>query len=139
MFDILRIRARQGNQAIPDIKKAVIIPEFRGLPEISVAETGADFIADTVCPVSAIGKAPLRIDLGKCVFCGDCERACKNSEIKFTARHKISADSREKLVITKGAGKDDFEKYAVKSRLEISKIFGRSLKLRQVSAGGCGG
>ena len=139
MFDILRIRARQGYQAIPDIKKAVIIPQFRGLPEITVADVGDGFTADAVCPTGAIGRAPLSVDLGKCVFCGDCERECKNSEIKFTNYHKFAVDSAEKLVITKETGRDFLEKNAIKSRAEIHKIFGRSLKLRQVSAGGCNG
>ena len=34
---------------------------------------------------------------------------------------------------------DDYEKIAIKSRNEIKKVFGKSLKLRQVSAGGCNG
>lgn len=139
MFDILRIRLRQGYQTIPDIKKAVILPQFRGLPEIGVENVDAEFNADTVCPVNAITKEPLSLDMGKCVFCGDCAAACKNNEIKFTNYHKIAVDSPEKLIVTKYNNSANFEKSAVKSRAEIRKIFGRSLKLRQVSAGGCNG
>src|ERR1035437_3718719 len=139
MFDILRIRLRQGYQAIPDVKKAQIITQFRGLPEVSVEQVNADFTADTVCPVNAISKAPFSLDMGKCVFCGDCVRACKNNEIKFNNYHKTAVDSPEKLVVTKNKGKQFLEKEAIKSRADIKKIFGRSLKLRQVSAGGCNG
>ncbi len=139
MFDILRIRARQGYQAIPDVKKAVIIPQFRGLPEIAVEDVETGFIADTVCPVNAITKAPLTLDLGKCVFCGDCVRACKNNEIRFTSYYKMAVDSAEKLILTKEKGGEFLEKEGIKARNEIKKIFGRSLKFRQVSAGGCNG
>jgi len=139
MFDILRIRARQGYQAIPDVKKAVIIPQFRGVPEITLPQAGPGFNADTVCPTNAVTKAPLSIDLGKCVFCGDCARACKNNEILFTSHYKMSTDAPEKLTVTKEKGKDFLEKEGIKARAEIKKIFGRSIKLRQVSAGGCNG
>lgn len=35
------------------------------------------------------------------------------------------------------SGNTDYEEYAVKVNREIKRMFGRSLKLRQVSAGGC--
>jgi Ni,Fe-hydrogenase III small subunit/NAD-dependent dihydropyrimidine dehydrogenase PreA subunit len=135
VFDILKIRWKQGSQYIPDLKKAAVNEKFRGLPVINTADTEPSFTADLVCPTSAISKAPLAVDMGKCVFCGDCERACKNSEIKFSNEHKTSSDTRQGLVVSQGS----FEKQAVKSRKEIKSMFGRSLKLRQVSAGGCNG
>jgi Ni,Fe-hydrogenase III small subunit len=139
MLDVFKIRLKQGKQYIPDLKKAVVNPMFRGMPVITVKDTAADFSADKVCPTSAIETSPLSIDMGKCVFCGDCVRACNNSEITFSNFHKISADTPEKLIITRETKALDFEKHAVVCRDGIKKIFGRSLKLRQVSAGGCNG
>lgn len=136
MFDILKIRIAQGSQFIPDVKKAAVDPMFRGFPEIKAGSAGVD---KTVCPSGALAASPLAIDMGKCVFCGDCARACKNSEIVFSNNYKLSADSAEKLVITQGMTAEGFEKEAIKCRKEIKAIFGRSLKFRQVSAGGCNG
>jgi Ni,Fe-hydrogenase III small subunit len=138
MSNIIEIRMRQGRQFIPDVKKAVVNGAFRGLPEIN-GRAGDDFTADSVCPTGAITREPLSLDLGKCVFCGDCQRACKNNEIKFTNFHRMSVDSPDKLKVTAAGSAEAFEKEGVKCRSEIKRIFGRSMKLRQVSAGGCNG
>lgn len=138
MLDILKIRIKHGSQYVPDIRKAVVSPMFRGFPVIA-KDAALPFDPELVCPSGAIGKAPVTVDLGKCVFCGDCVRLCKNNEIAFSNRHKLAADSMEKLVIKAGDSADNFEKEAVSCRKEIRKIFKRSLKFRQVSAGGCYG
>jgi Ni,Fe-hydrogenase III small subunit len=139
MFDILKIRAKQGYQAIPDIRRAKVAAPFRGLPQIGVRDVNAAFTADTVCPVDAITRNPLQIDLGKCIFCGDCARACQQGEITFSQHHRLSTDSREKLLISAETTPTFFEKGAIRCRQEIHKLFGRSFKLRQVSAAGCNG
>jgi len=138
MLDILKIRWKQGRQYIPDLKKAVVQPPFRGFPVIAAGKE-LSFDPSRVCPSGALGTSPVSVDMGKCVFCGDCARACKNNEIVFSNRHKLAADDMGKLVIQAGMTADAYEKEAVKCRQEIRKIFGRSLKFRQVSAGGCNG
>jgi Ni,Fe-hydrogenase III small subunit/Pyruvate/2-oxoacid:ferredoxin oxidoreductase delta subunit len=139
MFEMLNIRIRQGSQYIPDVKKAVLNQMHRGFPVLNADKVDSSFTADSVCPSGAITREPFAIDMGKCVFCGDCAGACKNNEIKFTNFHKLGADSREKLVIKYGDTPGEYEKNAVVCRKEIKRIFGRSLKFRQVSAGGCNG
>ena len=139
MLDVLKIRLKQGRQYIPDLKKAVINPMHRGFPVISAKQAGAGFDTDAVCPASAITASPLSIDMGKCIFCGDCARECKNGEITFSNFHKLSADSAEKLIVTAATKAEEYEKSAVVVRKKLRSIFGRSLKLRQVSAGGCNG
>jgi Ni,Fe-hydrogenase III small subunit len=138
MFDILKIRWKQGSQYIPDVKKAAVANTFRGFPVIAPG-TKLPFDPEKICPSGAISISPVSVDMGKCVFCGDCGRACVNGGIKLSTRHKLASDTRERLVITQGTTADNYEKEAVKCRQEIKKIFGRSLKFRQVSAGGCNG
>lgn len=138
MFDTLKSRIYQGDQAIPDIKKAVIDEKFNGLPLISNQNCSNCSECISVCPTNAINQG-ISIDMGKCIFCGDCERECPNNAIKFTNFHKISSTSRENLIIAPNTTKEAFETNAIKSSEQIKKIFGKSLKLRQVSAGGCNG
>jgi len=139
MFNILKIRKKHGYQAIPDIKKAVTKAPFRGMPLINESSCDRCGKCAGICPVKAIGLKPLSIDMGKCVFCGDCERACERKSIRFTQFHKISADNREALIVTKDVTAENYEPMAVKTREEIKRVFGNSFKLRQVSAGGCNG
>ena len=44
---------------------------------------------------------PVRIDLGKCTFCGECSRLFPG-KIKFTTDYKLSANERDKLIISEG-------------------------------------
>ncbi|OGI03158.1 MAG: hypothetical protein A2Y25_08360 [Candidatus Melainabacteria bacterium GWF2_37_15] len=118
MFKTLKTRIHQGYQAIPDIRKATVKEPFRGLPVINKENCTSCGKCASVCPTNAINP-DISIDLGKCIFCGDCERVCENNVIKFTNSHKIATPS----TVSE----------------QIKKVFGKSLKLRQVSAGGCNG
>jgi Ni,Fe-hydrogenase III small subunit/NAD-dependent dihydropyrimidine dehydrogenase PreA subunit len=89
------------------------------------------------CPTDAIidaGKATMRIDLGRCVFCGDCATACPPGAIRFTNDHRLAARTREALEVSA-----DEPVLAAALDRKMKSLFGRSLKLRQVSAGGCNG
>ena len=130
MLDTLKLKYFQGKQYIPDIQNAPMREQFRGFPLLKNGK-----VDESVCPTGALKASPLSIDMGKCTLCG----ACKSDAIQFSNYYKLSASERENLVITEGMTPEDFEKIAIKSREDIKKIFGRSLKLRQVSAAGCNG
>lgn len=136
MINLIRTRIIQGKQYITDVRKAEVKPNFRGYPFIK-NNCGSCKLCEEACPSGAIEISPVRIDLGKCTFCGECERLCPDHGIEFSVLHKMSADSREKLVITMDKSYQEFSKTAIESRNTIHKLFGRSLKLRSVSAGGC--
>jgi Ni,Fe-hydrogenase III small subunit/NAD-dependent dihydropyrimidine dehydrogenase PreA subunit len=138
MFEIIKIKINQGRQTIKDIKKAAVNEKHRGLPVINCGDSCKNCDeCQKICPTGAIFPDPAAIDMGKCVFCGDCARKCPANAIKFTDYYKLAATSRENLIVT--GNKNDFEKFAVQARKEIKDKFGRSLKLRSVSAGGCNG
>jgi Ni,Fe-hydrogenase III small subunit len=67
------------------------------------------------------------------VFCSACVEACPEDKIAFTAEPKMGAADLEDLVVVEGSN----EVTSVKASAAFARIFGRSLKLRQVSAGGC--
>jgi Ni,Fe-hydrogenase III small subunit/NAD-dependent dihydropyrimidine dehydrogenase PreA subunit len=91
-----------------------------------------------VCPTEAItrtSKQPVALDLGRCLFCVECVKACPTGAIARTNDHRLAVRQRADLLLGAAGG----EQVRLSSKLEakLLKLFGRSLKLRQVSAGGC--
>ncbi|MBE0651059.1 MAG: NADH:ubiquinone oxidoreductase [Bacteroidales bacterium] len=133
MIEEIKILIHNGRQYIPDLRNAKLKSPFRGRPEISTAKLDEQALA-AVCPLGAIYLNPVRLDMGKCAFCGECAFAFPE-KIKFTTDFRISSNKREDLIVKEG---DSHEIRVDESsiRPEIKKIFSKSLKLRQVSAGG---
>jgi len=106
---------------------------YRGLPSLdaSKCQDGCTTCAQ-VCPTTAIGGSPLKIDLGKCLFCPTCAQSCPTAAITFSNDFRMGTRTREDLV-TDGA---DLQRAAALGD-QLRRLLGRSLKLRQVSAGGC--
>ena len=130
MFDTLKLKYFQGKQYIPNIPNAPMREQFRGFPIIKNGE-----VKPEICPTRALSTNPNSIDMGKCTLCG----ACKCEAIQFSNYYKLSASDRNSLIITENMTPEEFEKSAIKARKEIRRVFSKSLKLRQVSAGGCNG
>ena len=130
----IKVLKSHGWQYIPDLNNVTLTEEFRGRPELTLTEDMADAeAAAKMCPTGAISTAPFSLDMGRCLFCGECAlRAPKN--IRFTNDYKIGTTSREALVIKPGDKSVDFHYENV--RKQIPQLFGCALKLRQVSAGG---
>jgi len=133
MIKEIKALYHNGKQYIPDLRNVKLRPPFRGRPEISTEKIDGQALAD-ICPLDAIGTNPISIDMGKCSFCAECAFAFPE-KIKFTQDYRIASNSREDLIIKEGETKL-IRIDAEEIREEVKTIFGRSLKLRQVSAGG---
>ncbi|WPC66069.1 4Fe-4S dicluster domain-containing protein [Rhodoferax ferrireducens] len=140
MFKSIAVRKSQGTQYIPDLRAATP-GGFRGKPVISDAACAdACQACVQVCPSRAIRLEPtqpdpVHIDLGRCVLCGDCEPVCPSRKLSFNNDVKLCATSREALTVSSAHPNLD----PIKVSKALHKRFGRSLKLRSVSAGGCNG
>jgi Ni,Fe-hydrogenase III small subunit len=133
MLNHLKILWHQGKQFIPDVRKVEVPGIFRGRPVISkVAVEGAALAA--ICPTKAIGLSPVSIDLGRCTFCGECSLRFPE-KIQFTKDYRIASNVRERLIVKEG-DEDQIMFDTNEIRREMKSLFGKSLKLRQVSAGG---
>ena len=110
---------------------------FRGRPELS-RDTDSSALARCaeLCPTGAlrVSEAGPEIDLGRCIFCGDCVAAAPQRGTAFTQDWRLASSRREGLVVS-GDGRPNVD--ALDS--ELRRLLGRSLRLRQVSAGGCNG
>jgi Ni,Fe-hydrogenase III small subunit/NAD-dependent dihydropyrimidine dehydrogenase PreA subunit len=139
MLKALLARAKFGNRTIGFPDEPPNLPEkFRGWPVIG-PEPCSNGCADCVaaCPTTAIqvvNQHPV-LDLGRCLFCGECENACPDNRIRFSREFSLGAHQRDGLVIRHNSEKLLVEKL----NDEMLRLLGRSLKLRQVSAGGCNG
>ena len=134
LFKSLRVRASQGTQYIADVRTPRPAG-FRGRPVISTepCADGCSACRD-VCPTRAIQLEPLRLDLGRCILCEACVDACPARKIALTPDPRMATAERQHLIVREGG-----DELAVRASVAFSRIFGRSLKMRQVSAGGCNG
>lgn len=145
MIDIIKNRIKQGYRTSKFPDEDPGLPErFRGRPVIKpeLCAAGCATCIDA-CPTSAIAKqeggaqsggktGTIVLDLGRCLFCRECAAACPEGAVAFTKDHRLAAGRREDLFVA-----TDEVKLAQALGDEMRRLFGRSLKLRQVSAGGC--
>ena len=138
-------RVKQGHRTMkyPDGPPPALPDRFRGRPQIDAARladcpSGCEKCAEA-CPTNAItiehGKP--RIDLGRCLFCIDCAQACPEKIISYTREYRLAVLHRQDLIVDEHSQQS--YKLAVALNDKLLRLFGRSLKLRQVSAGGCNG
>lgn len=138
MLKILHARMQQGRRTAAYPKVPPTLPaRFRGAPVIDQAKcvAGCRECAEA-CPTDAIavGDQGVSLDLGRCLFCSDCLDACPEGAIAYGREHSLAANKRDELIVR--------TQFTAKARAldeKLLRLFGRSLKLRQVSSGGCNG
>ncbi|MBI3860328.1 MAG: NADH-quinone oxidoreductase subunit NuoB [Planctomycetia bacterium] len=137
MFEILRERIQQQYRTAgyPEEPAPARPVRFRGLPLLDSTKCpeGCSSCVEA-CPTQAIKHQDnaLRLDMGRCLFCTDCMEACPADAVRYSDDYRLATRTRDGLVV--GAKPLELAQALDK---KARRIFGRSLKLRQVSAGGC--
>jgi Ni,Fe-hydrogenase III small subunit/NAD-dependent dihydropyrimidine dehydrogenase PreA subunit len=137
MLKFLLARWQQGHRTsrFPD-EEPQLPDRFRGRPilDSSKCADGCRACIDA-CPTDALAfDGELKVDLGRCLFCNDCARACPEGAVTYSTDYRLSARMREELILRRS---EEVHVAALGARLR--RLFGRSLKLRVVSAAGCNG
>ncbi len=134
MLKEIKILRKHGKQFIPDVTKPVLPFTFKGRPVISLKRVDEQALV-SCCPTDAISvESGIQIDMGKCTFCGECMFRFPD-KIKFVNDYKTATNKREDLIIQVGEDKPlKIDQSLI--RKEIKSLFGRSLRLREISAGG---
>lgn len=138
MLKVILARLRQGHRTMkyPDGPPPETSDRFRGRPTIDAAKCPDGCRACVeACPIDAITLTDkARIDLGRCLFCSDCVNTCPEDAVAYSSDYRLAVRRRQDLIIDQ-----DEQALVLAAALDakLKKLFGRSLKLRQVSAGGC--
>ncbi|MBF0593264.1 MAG: NADH:ubiquinone oxidoreductase [Nitrospirae bacterium] len=133
MFESFKAMGFFGSRGIKDVASALPDSRFRGLPEIlDIPCPNACFRCTEVCPTEAVTINPVSIDLRRCIFCPECARECPEAKIRFSNSVDLATTNPQSMIITAQ------NKTPV---LEAGNfgLFKRSLRLCNLSSGGCNG
>lgn len=158
MFKILQKTVKTGIVTRPYPDTSAPVSEYpRGRPEFDFQNWRDARPAADVCPTGAIavadagGTREVRVDYGRCVFCGQCAEVSGEGAVRITRKFELAAANRNDLVLTAEYALDsdgDHERLIASSTVEetgrrveqaIHEVLGRSLAIREVDAGSCNG
>jgi Ni,Fe-hydrogenase III small subunit/NAD-dependent dihydropyrimidine dehydrogenase PreA subunit len=137
MLRMIAARLQQGRRTVSYPDAPAELPDrFRGLPVLDSTRCPEGCAeCERACPTDAmhLTRPGLEVDLGRCLFCTECLRACPEGALAYSNDHRLAVRSRQDLVLREGA----VLARAAALDGKMRSLFGRSLNLRQVSAGGC--
>jgi Ni,Fe-hydrogenase III small subunit/formate hydrogenlyase subunit 6/NADH:ubiquinone oxidoreductase subunit I len=166
MFKILNQTFKTGIVTTDYPAAAAAIPaSFRGRPNFDFGNWRDALPAAAVCPTGAISvfdhadRRTVKVDYGLCVFCGLCAEAAPEKAIQITQEFELAVEDRQELIVSAeySLNRDGSqqsltslkhgplpaepaaERSGRKLKETISKLFGRSLAIREVDAGSCNG
>lgn len=140
MFELLRARLVEGSRTMPfPPGPGSPLPErFRGRPALDGSRcSGQCAQCAARSPSEAIQVGPdgrARLDVGACLFAPEEAAACPHGAVSFTREYAMASTTRARLPSDALPGE---RVKALDARMR--RLFGRSLRLRSVSAGSCNG
>ena len=132
-----RIRQKHRTMSYPDGPPPELPARWPGEPVFNPGKW-RDVQDAAFCPSGAlsVGESPA-LDVGRCLFCRACARKGPDGGVAFGREYAMARFSRSELTLG-GPPPVEADAPAGKERLaRIRSLFSKSLKLRQVSAGGC--
>ncbi|MBE6389355.1 MAG: NADH-quinone oxidoreductase subunit NuoB [Lentisphaerae bacterium] len=135
MWNSLKARLFQGYRTGKFPYVPPQLPEnFAGRPEVFPEKCSSCGKCRDICPTGAVREVGrnLSIDTGKCIFCGKCAGNCPEAAVTMSREYRLAAMERDALIA-------DGTAYMPQRPTDrkFLKFCGNSLKIRQVSAGGC--
>lgn len=133
ILSTFKIFTQHKRQFIKHLDESVLTERFRGVPILKSVGLSGDQQRNLVdiCPTKALSLNPLRLDMGRCIFCGECARRFPEN-ITFTNQWRMWSYTRDGLVV------EADKQWQVSECAEPFTMFKNALKLRQVSSGGDG-
>lgn len=149
MFKMTKKIVQYPRVTLPYPRESVDNSHFRARPELSQSQCTRCQACVSVCPSRSIdsGKAGegLGINYDTCIFCHLCAEVCPVGAITVTGKYEWAETTRQALRHSP-ADKDwrsveHRAAEAIGSQIQekASKLFGRSLQIREVDAGSCNG
>jgi Ni,Fe-hydrogenase III small subunit/formate hydrogenlyase subunit 6/NADH:ubiquinone oxidoreductase subunit I len=166
MFKILNQTFKTGIVTTKYPAGASGVPDsFRGRPHFDFGNWRDALPAAAVCPTGAISvldqadRRTVKVDYGLCIFCGLCAEATPEKAIQITQNFELAVEDRQELIATAEyrlnrnglqqnltliqhgplPAEPAVERTGLKLKETISRLFGRSLAIREVDAGSCNG
>lgn len=138
MLKYLRTRLRQGTRTSSFPEGPVAFPErFRGRPVFEPARCEDPEACRRRMPSDLLQIGPegeARLDVGACLFSPEEAAACTHGAVRYTPDHALATRARDGLRTRSGE-----VGMVAALGVEMQRLFGRSLRLRSVSAGSCNG
>lgn len=138
IFDVIRARLAERTRATPMPVDAASLPErFRGRPVLAAPPDGGPDTAMTAAArteLVVLRRREPAIDLGRCLFTPEEAGSSAAGTVEFTRDYRMASRTREGLVSPDGA-----PELATALDERMRRLLGRSLRLRSVMCGSCGG
>lgn len=130
ILDAIKIFFTHRRQTIPDLTKVQLPDTFRGVPYLnSDGMSGSERMAvATMCPAQAINATDFSLNMGKCLFCGECQNMFPKNFI-FSSNWRMWAFNREDLIV------HDKQKWIAPLCNNPHLEYRNTLRMRHVSAG----
>lgn len=139
MFSTLLLKKKhlKKDRPIPD-PEFIPFSKFVGEPIIRSQCCKDDCkLCTIVCPTQAVQiheTERVKIDLGKCIFCGECAKVCDTEALKFSKHHTFATTERHELIV------DSMQRLPENITPKEHRFGSKDiLHIFKLNMGGCGG